>query len=62
MGQKCNPTGLRIGVIKNWDLSLIHILINRFNSVYHLNKDVNDYSKEMKDITSVSYTHLVRSG
>ena len=19
MGQKCNPTGLRIGVIKNWD-------------------------------------------
>ena len=28
-------------------------MINRFNSVYHLNKDVNDYSKEMKDITSL---------
>ena len=28
-------------------------MINRFNNVYHLNKEVNDYSKEMKDITSL---------
>ena len=25
MGQKVNPHGLRVGVIKDWDLSLIHI-------------------------------------
>ena len=28
-------------------------MVNRFNTAYNLNKDVNDHSKTLKDVTSV---------
>ena len=45
MGQKCNPTGLRIGVIKNWD-SRWYARNEKVGDLLVEDKKIRDYLKK----------------
>mgnify|MGYP000838982088 CR=1 FL=1 len=58
MGQKCNPTGLRIGVIKNWD-SRWYAKKGEFGDTLVEDYKLRNYLLEsLHGAGAVSYTHL----